>query len=98
MSLMMAKETGGANVTLRGVDAALREALAAEARRRGLSINRTLLALLREAVGLDDRRGAGAKRRFGDLDHLAGTWDAATAKGVLKETEKQRRIDAELWR
>ena len=95
---MMAQETRGANVTLRGVDAALREALAAEARRRDLSLNRTLLALLREAVGLDDRRGAGRRRKFGDLDHLAGTWDAATAKCVLKESDKQRRIDAELWR
>jgi len=98
MSFMMARDAGSAQISLRGVDTALREALAAEARRRGLSLNRALLALLREAVGLDDRRGGGAKRRFGDLDHLAGTWDAATAKGVLKETAKLRRIDGELWR
>ena len=39
-------------VTLRGVDAALRAALDAEATRRGLSLNGVILELLRGAVGL----------------------------------------------
>jgi hypothetical protein len=95
---MIAREAESAQVSLRGVDAALRAALAAEARRRGLSLNRTVLALLREAVGLDARPGAGPWRRFDDLDHLAGSWDAAAAKGVLAQLDRQRGIDAELWR
>ena len=39
-------------LTVRGVDARLERTLRAEARRRGLSVNRTVLGLLREATGL----------------------------------------------
>lgn len=98
MSEVNAQEARVAQVTLRGVDAAMRGALVAEARRRGLSLNRTLLALVREAVGLDGGREAGRRRTFDDLDHLAGTWDAAETKRILKEAARHRCVDAEIWR
>jgi hypothetical protein len=61
-------------LTVRGVDARLERTLRAEARRRGLGVNRTVLGLLHEATGLNDAPvGGDAPARFEDLDHLAGT-------------------------
>jgi hypothetical protein len=86
-------------LTVRGVDARLERTLRAEARRRGLSLNRTVLGLLHEATGLQgDPVGRGAPARFEDLDHLAGTWGAEEAAAFDRYVRSARGVDAELWR
>lgn len=87
-------------LTLRGVDAPLERHLHAEARRRGLSINRTALQLLRQAVGLEGALAAAPRRRehFIDLDHLFGTWTEDEAKEFDRALAEVRRMDPELWR
>ena len=56
-------------MTIRNVSADLAAALEAEKSRRGLSLNRTVLALMREALGLSEEleQGNGLRR-------LAGSW------------------------
>ena len=85
-----------AQLTIRLVDAELRMRLEAQARQRGLSLNRTVLALLREAIGLRHHQ-SGPPIEFNDLDHLAGTWSEEEAAQFDNELRKQRRIDEELW-
>jgi hypothetical protein len=87
-------------LTVRGLDARLERTLRAEAKRRGLSVNRTVLGLLSESTGLTEapRPTSEPPARSTDLDHLAGTWSAEEADAFDRQLGATRRIDAELWR
>ena len=82
-------------ITIRSIGARLREALDREAERRGQSLNKTVLALLSERLGLADGT-AGAEHD--DLDELAGTWTKAEASRFEDTLQAQRQVDAKLWR
>lgn len=81
-------------ITLRSLGASLRAALDREAARRGQSLNRTILALLSERLGLADDTGV----EYDDLDELAGTWTTAEAGRFEDALRAQRQVDAKLWR
>jgi len=83
-------------LTVRGVKSDLHNALKAEAARRGMSVNRVVLALLREAVGLTNGSRQG-NVVFDDLDHLAGTWTEEEASEFQSQLTAQRIIDGDLW-
>ena len=83
-------------LTIRGVGEELHRAIKEHAKRRGLSINRYVLSVIRESVGL----GSGKKdleMEFHDLDHLAGTWSQQAYDEFLRDLESQREIDRGLW-
>jgi hypothetical protein len=85
--------------TVRGIDPALARRLREEARRRGLSLNRTLVLLLRQATGLAQPPEAKKPTdRYADLDHLAGTWSAEEAEAFERASEAFERVDQEMWR
>jgi len=86
--------------TVRGIDGTLARKLRQEARRRGLSLNRTVLLLLRQATGLTKLTDPAPRQteRFTDLDHLAGTWSAQEAEEFERAIEGLRRVDEEMWR
>jgi len=81
-------------LTLRAIPPALRAALEREARARGLSLNRTVLALLAERLGLKE----GPAVPHDDLDELAGTWGKEEAARFEEALQAQRPVDAKLWR
>lgn len=83
-------------LTIRGVDSKLHHDLKAEADRRGLSVNRYIVSVLRGAQGDDvsDRRAA---TEYHDLDHLAGTWSQADSADFERQLAAQRSIDEDLW-
>jgi hypothetical protein len=83
-------------LTIRGVDSKLHDDLKAEAERRGLSINRYVLSVLRGALGMDDRSQR-TPTEYHDLDHLAGTWTEADAASFEHQLAAQRSIDEDLW-
>jgi plasmid stability protein len=78
-----------ANVLLRGLDSATLSRLRAQARRRGISVNRLIVETLRT-------RNAGAET-FDDLDALAGTWSKAQAEEFTAAVAPFSEIDAALW-
>ncbi len=82
-------------LTVRGLDIELNKALKQEAAEQGVSVNRLVVQVLREAVGL--YATAPTVREFHDLDHLAGTWNTADAAEFDDALNEQRQIDAELW-
>ncbi len=82
-------------LTIRSISSALRTALDREAARRGQSLNRTVLALLAERLGLAD---ATALIEYDDLDELAGTWSKSEATRFDEALHAQRQVDAKLWR
>ncbi len=81
------------HLTVRDVPPEVGRALEKERRRRGKSLNRTVIELLGQSLGL----GPGRRRENG-LRALAGTWsqkDLERFEAALAPTEE---IDAELWR
>lgn len=80
-------------MTIRNVSPDLAEALQEEKSRRGLSLNRTVLALMQEALGVSEE----AERSNG-LRRLAGTWTEDEFREFEEAVRPFREIDEELWR
>jgi plasmid stability protein len=81
------------NLTIRNVTDELHRALQEEQRRRGASLNQTVLDLLRRALGLE--AGAPFDNR---LDALAGTWTEEEFHAFEEHTAPFGQVDEELWR
>ncbi len=75
-------------ITLRNVDAALSKRLRAISAERGESLNRTVLQLLRDAVGLDERRER--------LLRYA-TWNDEDLQEFTAALDAQRVVDGRYW-
>jgi hypothetical protein len=79
-------------ITIRGVDARLGRALERETKRRGASLNQTVLDVLRQALGVDD-----TSTRSNGLSQLAGTWSDEELEQFEAATSVFEAIDDELW-
>ena len=79
-------------ITLRNVPPEIAEAIAARAREKGISINKTVVGMLEELIG-----SQGKKKRYHDLDPFFGSWTAEEAAEMDKAIAEQRRPDPELW-
>lgn len=80
-------------MTIRNVPAELADALEAEKRRRGLSLNRTVLALMKEALGVSGDRG-----RSNGLRRLSGTWSEEEFRRFEEAAAPFGEIDREIWK
>jgi len=80
------------HLSIRNVPAEVAEALEAERRRRGASLNQTVIDLLSASLGV---RG---ERFDNGLGRLAGRWDAEASREFEAITAGFGQIDAELWR
>ncbi len=77
-----------AQLTLRNVDAALSKRLRAISAERGESLNSTVLALLRQAVGVDARR---------ERLHRYVTWTPDDLRRFNALLNEQRVVDERDW-
>ena len=82
-------------LTIRGVGEKEHTAIKDQADRKGMSINRYVLSIIREAVGLGSEKPS--QKIFHDLDHLAGTWDQEELEEFERNLSLQREIDKDLW-
>ncbi|HUX21133.1 MAG TPA: hypothetical protein VMW69_07815 [Spirochaetia bacterium] len=80
-------------ITIRDLPEPLEREIRREARRRGLSLNKTIAAVLSEHLGFQPEVG---QRR--DLSTLAGTWDEAAWNEFRSATAAFETIDTELWK
>lgn len=80
-------------MTIRNVSTELAAALDAEKRRRGLSLNRTVLSLMQEALGLSNGGGCG-----NGLRRLAGSWSEEEFRRFEEAVAPFEEIDEDLWR
>jgi hypothetical protein len=80
-------------LTIRKVEPRLAAALARETKRRGTSLNQTVLDLLRQGLGIDT-----PAPRTNGLEKFAGTWTAEEFKEFEASVAMFERIDPELWR
>jgi len=90
---MNARHTIARHLTVRNVTPDLSRALTAETHRRGTSLNRAVLDLLRRALGLEP-----GKRYENGLAKLAGDWSPADLKRFERDTALFEQVDKELWR
>ncbi len=77
--------------TIRGIPAAIDEALRKRARADGKSLNEAAIDALAEGSG-----AVRAPRKRRPLDDIAGTWKAE--KAVEAALAAQDRVDEDLWR
>jgi hypothetical protein len=80
-------------LTVRNVDARLASALARETKRRGKSLNQTVLDVLRRGLGIDAPGPA-----TNGLEKLAGRWTAEEFEQFEANVAMFERIDPEIWR
>lgn len=80
-------------MTIRNVPTELSAALEAEKRRRGLSLNRTVLLLMQEALGVSTGRS-----RSNGLRRLAGSWSEDDFRNFEQAVAPLAEIDEDLWR
>jgi hypothetical protein len=81
------------HLTIRQVSPELAAALEGEKRRRGTSLNRTVLDLLSQALGITT-----SGRRSNGLGELAGTWTQEELDQFERAIDFTEQIDEELWR
>ena len=79
------------NMTVRNIPPELAEALDEERRRRGDSLNKTVLDLLRQGLGV------GPRARSNGLARLAGTWSEEEFREFEEATAFFEQVDEELW-
>ena len=79
-------------MTVRNVSAETAAALNEEKRRRGLSLNRTVLALIEESLGVN------GNVRSNGLHRLAGTWSEEAFGEFEDAVAPLAEVDTEIWR
>lgn len=82
-----------AQMTLRQIPDRVAKQLRAKSQTSGLSLNRTAIQLLEEALGLQVQGG-----RKRDLSMIAGSWSETDFHEFEKSTQIFEEIDAEMWR
>lgn len=81
------------HLTVRGVDTTLARALSREQRRQKKSLNRTVLDLLRKALGLSE-----TGEFSNGLGRFGGTWTEEEFQEFQRNTAMFEQIDEELWK
>ena len=79
------------HLTVRNLPHELAAALEREKRRRGTSLNRTVIDLLRQSLGVRGTRSNG-------LGRLAGTWTETEHRKFLSAIRSFEEIDRDLWK
>ena len=83
-------------VTLRNLPPELARIIRRKASENRSSINRAVIGLLEEGVGIRPKRGV--KPLYHDLDALAGAWTKEAGAAFEAALLRQRGIDPELWK
>ncbi len=83
-----------ANISLRDCDDELKRALKRRSAEKGMSVNRLILDILRNALLGNTRK----PRRHEDLDALAGTWTTEEAAAFDRAVSEFGEIDETQWR
>lgn len=84
-----------ANLSLRGLDPTVLNALKARAKHDSASVNGLVVRLLGEAVGASLPTRAMVEHH--DLDDLAGTWSAQDERDFQRATKAFAEVDPDLW-
>jgi hypothetical protein len=87
--------SGAGPITLRNLPPAVARGVRGRAEADGVSLNKAVIRLLEEALGLARSRRPRINR---DFDEFIGAWTEAEAREMERLLSEQRRVDPELWR
>lgn len=90
---MNAKSKPAKYLTVRNVPPRVAEALEAEKQRRDISLNQTVIELLRSSLGIDV---AGSPAN--GLKQLAGSWSATDLADFVCALAPTEQVDPDLWK
>ena len=82
-------------ITVRDCPPQVAREIEMRAKKQHTSLNRTVVGLLEEALGLKD---ATREKRYHDMDHLFGRWTKAEADAFDRNLKSQRQIDPKMWK
>lgn len=82
-------------VTLRNLPPELARIIRRKASEEGVSVNKAVIRLLEESLGMGGKKG---KPIHHDLDALAGSWTEEEASAFERALAQQRAIDLDLWK
>jgi len=83
------------SITIRGIDDRLQTELEKMAAKEEKSISKTILSLLKKALGIEDKDKFPT---YNDLAHLAGTWSEKDEREFNMATEQFNKIDEDIWK
>ncbi|MBI2370918.1 MAG: hypothetical protein HYV08_11900 [Deltaproteobacteria bacterium] len=83
-------------VTLRNIPPELGRIIRRKAREKKASVNKTVISLLEEGVGIGRKKTG--KPLHHDLDELAGSWTKEETEAFERALIAQRPIDQDLWK
>ncbi len=83
-------------VTLRNIPPDVTRLIRRKAEEKHTSLNKAVLSLLEERVGLGGEKRPKVLRH--DLDRLAGTWTKKEAAAFEEALAAQRTIDPDVWK
>lgn len=81
------------HLTIRNIPDELAESIDKERKRRGASLNQTVIQLLGQSLGVSP----GGARKNG-LKHLGGTWTIEQHRAFEAAIAPTEQVDEELWR
>ena len=81
-------------ITLRNIPPAIQKAIRAKARQKKISVNRAVIEMLEERVGVSQQK----RVVHHDLDRFIGSWTSREAQEFDKTLADMRKIDPGLWK
>jgi plasmid stability protein len=82
------------SITIHGLDDTLDKRIRETAKRKGISLNKTIKKLLEKALGINQEK---QKDHRGDYMDLFGTWSEEELKEFNNATSDSRKIDRGDW-
>ena len=82
------------SISIHGIDETLDALIKEKAREQGVSLNKTIKQLLKEALGIKPIDPENSKKIFEDL---FGSWSAEELQEFNKKTEELNQINQEDW-
>lgn len=83
-------------ITIRGIPAEIEKLIKKEAQKKGISLNKAFVSLIKKTTGVKDQPQKKTPRH--DLDRFFGIWAKGEASSFDDSLELQRRIDDDLWK
>ena len=84
-------------ITVRGIPPEIEKAIRNESKRKNISLNKTIVSLLKKAVGGRIKK-ASKEIVYHDIDHLSGAWSRDEAQQFERNLKDQRQIDEDVWK
>ncbi len=82
------------SITIHDLDESTEGLIEEKARKEGLSLNKTVKMLLRQALGLEEPRNGDRKADFAEF---SGVWSKADEREFEKKTKDLRKVDPRDW-